>query len=189
MINYDDFRLIPTVNMTFEEKLYTIIKLLLFIGFITTLIFNDVRYILFNFIIIIILYITYLYYTDNVKKLKEDLYNSNLTIMDNKKCVIPTKNNPFMNPSILDIDNNNFNIKNCSIDNKNINNDLHKKYISNVFKDINDIYGRNMSERQFYTMPSTTIPNDREIYTKWLYNIDKTCKENNGVQCSKNKNI
>ena len=33
---------------------------------------------------------------------------------------------------------------------------------------------------------SGTIPNDRESYEKWLYYRDKTCKENNGIQCYNN---
>ena len=41
-----------------------------------------------------------------------------------------------------------------------------------------------MSSRQFYTNPSTTIPNDQEAFAKWLYyNPEKTCKEGNGLEC------
>ena len=57
---------------------------------------------------------------------------------------------------------------------------------SAIKSEINDIYERNFSERQFYTVPATTIPNDRKSYEQWLYYRDKTCKENNGIQCYKN---
>ena len=54
-MNFEDFRLIPTISMTFEEKLFTIIKLFLFIGIISALIFNDIRYVLFALIILFLL--------------------------------------------------------------------------------------------------------------------------------------
>ena len=33
------------------------------------------------------------------------------------------------------------------------------------------------SQRQFYTMPNTTIPNAQDDFAKWLYANPKTCKE------------
>jgi hypothetical protein len=52
------------------------------------------------------------------------------------------------------------------------------------FSDPTDVYGRNQGQRQFYTMPSTSIPNDQDSFQKWLYYIPgKTCKEGNGAAC------
>ena len=31
--------------------------------------------------------------------------------------------------------------------------------------------------RQFYTMPNTTIPNDQEAFSNWLYGTENVCKE------------
>jgi hypothetical protein len=51
-------------------------------------------------------------------------------------------------------------------------------------RDPTDVFGRNQSQRQFITMPSTGIPNDVDSYQKWLYKIPgKTCKEGNGAAC------
>ena len=44
--------LYPNINMTLDEKLNAIVRLILFIGIIATLIFNDSRYILFVYTII-----------------------------------------------------------------------------------------------------------------------------------------
>ena len=43
--------------------------------------------------------------------------------------------------------------------------------------DVNDVFGKMNSQRQFYTMPSTTIPNAQDDFAKWLYLNPKTCKE------------
>jgi hypothetical protein len=52
------------------------------------------------------------------------------------------------------------------------------------FSDPTDVFGKNQSQRQFVTQPSTSIPNDRESYQNWLYRIPgKTCKEG-GQYCT-----
>lgn len=187
MINLNDFRLIPDISMNFEEKLYTIIKILIFISIISVLLFNDIKILIFLLICSTILYLVYLQYLENLKNNIEYLNDNNIDIIYNDKCIKPIKSNPFMNPTILEFQTNN-NINNCSIDNKKIKNLMNSYFKSNVYKDVNDIYNRNISERQFYTVPSTTIPNDQDKFSKWLYsgNYNKTCKENNGEACYNN---
>jgi hypothetical protein len=34
------------------------------------------------------------------------------------------------------------------------------------------------SQRNYFTMPWTTIPNDQEKFANWLYKNPDTCKEN-----------
>ena len=45
-------------------------------------------------------------------------------------------------------------------------------------QDVDDLFGRYNSQRQFYTMPSTTVPNDQKSFAEWLYKTPETCKEN-----------
>ena len=183
---FNDLRLIPTITMTFEEKLNAILRLFVFIGFISALIFNDVRYVLFVIILFIASIFIYNYY-QSAKKYNENFLDAHdLDVIDNNVCIKPTINNPFMNPTILDYQTNNNTIKACDIDNKKINNQINKNFNKRIYKDVNDIYSRKTSERQFYTVPSTIIPNDQEGYANWLYHRGKTCKENNGIQCSNN---
>jgi hypothetical protein len=52
------------------------------------------------------------------------------------------------------------------------------------FSDPTDVFGKNQGQRQFYTMPSNSIPNDRKSYQEWLYKISGlTCKEGGGAAC------
>jgi hypothetical protein len=54
----------------------------------------------------------------------------------------------------------------------------------NWFSDPTDVFGKTQNQRQFITMPSTTIPNDRESFQDWLYKIPgKTCKEGGRDAC------
>jgi hypothetical protein len=185
-----NFNLKPLINMTFKDKIISIINFIIFVALVLSLIFKNIIYILIALVIIILLFYVYLY-EDNLRiKNKKVLNDHNLEFYDNKICVKPTLENPFMNPSIIDYKNNNNNIKSCSyITNDIVNDNVDTYFKQNVYKDINDIYQKNFSERQFYTVPATTIPNDRESYEKWLYGRPKTCKENNGEQCSINIGI
>jgi hypothetical protein len=50
--------------------------------------------------------------------------------------------------------------------------------------DPTDVFGRTQGQRQFYTMPSTSIPNDQGSYQNWLYLLPgKTCKEGGRNSC------
>lgn len=179
--------LIPNNYMTIEEKINAIIRLILFVGIISTLIFNDSRYILFVIIIMIISIVIYNY--QNEKKLRTEKYlnDNDLDIINNEKCIKPTSNNPFMNPNIVNINyQENSQPKSCSIENRKISNDMKKYFYANVFRETDDIYDKNLLERQFYTVPATSIPNEREKLGDWLYNRGPSCKEENGIQCYNN---
>ena len=178
--------IIPLINMSFKDKLLAISNLIIFLSLIFALIFRNIIFILLGIVLLIFLFYIYLY-DEKVKiNTHETLSNRNLGFYDNKICVKPSVENPFMNPSIVDYSNNNNNIKACPFNNEIINDNINAYFKKNVYKDINDFYERKFSERQFYTVPSTTIPNDRQSYEKWLYYKDKTCKENNGIQCYNN---
>lgn len=178
--------IVPQINMTMRDKLMVIINLIIFIAIILTLIFKKLVFILIALSLIIIIFFIYIY-DEKVKiDTNETLSNRNLAIIDNKICVKPSIDNPFMNPTIIDYYNNNNNIKACDYTNKTIEDNVNNYFNNYVYKDVNDIYNKDFSERQFYTVPASTIPNDRKSYEQWLYYRDKTCKENNGIQCYNN---
>ena len=52
---------------------------------------------------------------------------------------------------------------------------------------MNDIYNNRNSQRQYYTMPNTQIPNDQTSFARWLYATPPSCKEGNGLQCAANQ--
>jgi hypothetical protein len=172
-----NFTLIPTNYMTFEDKMNTILRLILFIGIIATLIFNDYRYLLMIIIIFMMSVFIYNFQMNNIKNAEKFLDNRNLDVVDNKVCAKSTVDNPFMNPSLLDIKHNPNKPAACSIDDN---------FYKRLYRDVGDLYGKMSSEREFYTVPCTTIPNDQEGFGKWLYDRGTTCKENNGEQCYRN---
>jgi hypothetical protein len=65
----------------------------------------------------------------------------------------------------------------CDTTDKNVKQSMDEMFNHNLFKDVNDVFGKMNSQRQFYTMPNTTIPNAQDDFAKWLYANPKTCKE------------
>ena len=73
--------------------------------------------------------------------------------------------------------------KACKINNK-VNEYIDQYFNEDLYRSVDDIYNKNASERQYYTMPVTEIPNNQDKFAQWLYgNDEKTCKEGNLLKC------
>jgi hypothetical protein len=177
---------VPLVNMSFKNKLIAIANLIMLISVIFSLIYRNLIFVLFGIILLIFLFYINLHHEKVKIDTHETLTDRNLSIVDNKICVKPSLSNPFMNPNVVDYNNINNDIKSCPYDNTTIKDNIDAFFKQDLYKDINDIFENNFSKRQFYTVPATTIPNDRQSFQDWLYYRDKSCKENNGFQCYNN---
>lgn len=106
------------------------------------------------------------------------------TYDDGDTTTIPTPRNPFMNVLVDEIKYNPYRPKAASVESPIVKATLDDYFRVNWFSDPTDVFGRNQSQREFITMPSTTIPSDRESYQNWLYKIPgKTCKEGGRDAC------
>lgn len=102
----------------------------------------------------------------------------------NENCTRPTPDNPFMNATMktyLNIDKNNNIIPSqpaCDPNNPDIKKEIDSNFNNNLYNDVSDMFGKLNSQRNFYTMPWTTIPNDPNLdFAKWLYASPQSCKE------------
>lgn len=196
----------PTQDNTLEEKFNAIVRLSIYCFIILFFNKNDTRYIYLPFGIMLLTYYIYSNrvienfdnsVSENIKNVKKETIFDNKSqlipqekkdILDKNKtlksCTKPTIDNPFMNVTMKDY----FNIdpstkkmvdkpEACDINDPSIKKDIKQAFNNNLFKDVNDIFGKMNSQRQFYTMPSTTIPNGQNEFAKWLYLNPKTCKE------------
>jgi hypothetical protein len=95
----------------------------------------------------------------------------------------PTINNPFMNVLMNEYEENPTRGSACH-DRKKIESKFNEKY----FRNIDDIFLKNGADRQFYTTPNTTIPNNQTDFANWLYKQEgDTFKEQYISQHSDNK--
>ena len=97
----------------------------------------------------------------------------------------PTANNPFMNVLVDEIKYNPTRAPAAYGANPLINTQLDDFFRTQFVNDPTDVFNKTQSQRQFYTTPSTSVPNDQDSYQNWLYRIPgKTCKEGGREACS-----
>lgn len=166
----------PTSNMNLISKLNSMTRLSLYVSILLFLYNGNISYF---YIFIVTLIITFLIYKGQVDIQQIDAFK-NLK----KKIIKPTNDNPFMNIQLDDYSKNP-NRSSQKITSS-VKKDIQKKFNNNLFKDVNDVFSRKNSQRQFYTVPVTTIPNDQSGFSKWLYDVGPTCKEGNGIKCDIN---
>jgi hypothetical protein len=97
----------------------------------------------------------------------------------------PSAKNPFMNVLVDEIKYNPTRGPAADVVEPFISTNLDLMFKTQFVNDPTDVFGRSQSQRQFYTTPSTTVPNDQDSYQNWLYRIPgKTCKEGGREACA-----
>lgn len=157
---------VPTTDMTYVEKLNAITRFVWYASAIMYLLNGDVS-VFFVPIIGMLCMFFLVKWGVNVDGLKEQFKINKIT------CQEPTHYNPFMNALVSDARNRK---KACEYT-SDIKSKINKEFDYNLYKDTDDVYGANNSQRQFYTMPSTTFPNGQSEFANWLYKPEPTCKE------------
>lgn len=157
----------PDKHLEYNNKINSLIRFSIYYT-ILIIIFNyNIKYLYLSLFLIIISYILGNY---NIEKFIE--------------CKKPTIDNPFMNYTLSDLINNN-NIKACKYDN--VKKEIKKNFRKDLFTDSSDIWGKYISDRNFYTLPNTDIVNNQTEFAEWLYGDNGKCKING--ECLKNRDV
>lgn len=190
----------PTNCMNYKTKVNSLVRGSIYIGIILSVLKKN--YLMLYIPLITMLMTLILYYlreinqdTDKrIQELNEETnmnspINNNLVdnALNNKikenfvnqVCQPPTTNNPFMNALPFDKRSRS---NACPVNEEN-KNKIESIFNVNLFREVGDIFNKQHGQRQFYTMPSTTYPNNRDKLGDWLYKTPPTCKEGNGAAC------
>lgn len=159
----------PTEDMTYFEKLNAITRLSIYSSVL--LYMYKKEYYFFYFPLFIIGLTLYMYKTNS-----SDSCNVTENFSSCDTCTKPSQTNPFMNVLMQEYTDNPNRGKACSIEETEA--DVEKKFNHNLYRRVGDIWQKNNNQRQFYTMPNTTIPNKQKEFAEWLYKIPRpTCRE------------
>jgi hypothetical protein len=176
----------PTYQMTFIEKLNAITRLAIYLGLALYLVSSNYNWLYLAVLIPIFTIFMYKTQRENI-----ETYFNNYDSLENAineaelltpETVKPTVNNPFMNINLITDDRTRAPAT-PSWNNDEVMADIEDKFNYNLYRDTGDLYGKNNSQRQYVTMPATTIPNDQTTFAKWLYQTGPTCKEK-AVYCA-----
>lgn len=107
-----------------------------------------------------------------------EIYSTEEIIKANKhQCRRPSVDNPFMNPLTNDFGTENV-PQACNVEDEEIKNEAVNFFNEDLYRDLDDLWDKKNSQRQWYTLPSTKVPNDQINFAKWCYSMPATCKEN-----------
>jgi hypothetical protein len=96
----------------------------------------------------------------------------------------PTSRNPFMNVLLGEMKYNPSRPEAAPVNEPSVKQTIDDYFRVQWFSDPTDVFGKNQSQRQCVTQPSTTVPNDQGSFANWLYRIPgKTCKEGGRAAC------
>jgi len=182
----------PNITMTLVEKLNAIFRMSIYLSILLYLLTNNYLYL--YIMIIIGIFTCYIYYNqkDNIEMYFNTINNSDNNIIseriidNNSNNIEPTTENPFMNINLI-TDNKEKPSAPPSWNSDKLQKKIEDKFGYNLYRDVGDLYGKSNSQRQYYTAPSTTIPNNQTSFAKWCYGVGPTCKES-AIYCSPEMN-
>ena len=167
----------PSKFQNHEDKISSLLRFILYSGTLLSLHHQNSSYVLVAVILIFLIAICI--ENKNYKPKKNNVHRfTNPQLMKNvqQDCQKPTEENPFANVMLTDYTDNPDRPPACSSDE--VADDIDKKFRKNLFMDIDSIYQKENSERQFFSTSNTTIPNDQVNFARWLYEPELNCKTN-----------
>jgi hypothetical protein len=204
-------KLLPSENDTvFAEKINSLVRLSLVVGILASLINLNIVFI---FIPLVVMLMTYLVFLYKKKQLKTERLNEAKrlnTIPENDKFLNITEHEKTIlsNKKIRELEKtlgetqcspptrDNIFMNALPYDDRNrysacdyTENKKLKSTIESMFDlphNSDNIFNRNDGRYSFHTLPVTTFPGDRESFAKWAYGRGPSCKEGNGEQCYNN---
>ena len=173
---------LPTKNQTNNEKNNALIRFTIYFTIIILFFNQDTRLLSISIIIILItFFIGKTEEFDSIDKINLDNnLNNNL---NNKTCHNPTIDNPYMNYTVGDLINNPDRLAGCN----NVKPLVRQAFSTRLFSNSSDIWGKFVSDRNFYTMPNTQIVNNQLGLANWCYGGSGKCKTS-GTNCLKDRN-
>ena len=201
----------PSENMTYEQKLNAVTRLVIVITILSYYYTKSVRFLFIGIITLVFIYVLHSYKQneDNKKKkvvkIDENFDNANVGKIKNiihKQAQFqqPSPDNPFGNVLNTDIEFHPLRKPAPPAFNENVNKQIleqAKQLVRNsnpdqpditdkLFKDLGDQYTFEQSMRQFVSNPATTIPNDQGAFSDFCYGTMISCKEDNSDACARN---
>ena len=196
----------PLENMTMEEKLNSITRLVLLLTILGYLITKNIKIIVTGAITLFSLVLLYKMKMENTLKtnikdlnIKEGFTNPELYKMLRKNFTEPTVTNPAMNVLLTEIDDNPNRKTAAPCYNKVVEKDMNdktKEFITNnfddktniderLFKDLGDSFVFDQSMRTWKSTPNTTVPNDQKSFAEYCYGDMISCKDGDEIACTR----
>lgn len=174
----------PTKLQSYEEKFNSVTRFILYGGITLSVYYRNTFHVIVS--IALISFMAYLSSMGFVKK--ESFAKGQIPAKHNspnymrrieQDCTKPTSENPFGNILINEYVDDPMRPPACPVED--VEDDMKDKFVEGLYRDVGDVYERENSQRQFFTMPNTSIPNDQASFAKWLFFQNSNCKSDKSV--------
>ncbi len=161
-------KILPSSTMTYAEQLNAVVRLSVYYGVLVSIVKGSPDML---FVPVGVAFVTFLLYRSFVAQGRAEVFSQMSASgggrgSSSASCVKPSKANPFMN--VLNGDDP-YRDAACDPLDPEIKKNVEDKFASSMFYDVDDVWSRNNSGRNFNTTPSTTVPNDQGNFAEWLY--------------------
>lgn len=173
----------PTNEMTMNEKLNAITRLVILLciaGFIAT---QNMNFVWISAVTVACIVVYYKLNLETVETFEKQNFKHHTT---------PTETNPMMNVLLPELNGNpnrksalQYNDKTEKIINDKVKKQIGKNLDPRLFQGVNNELDLEYSMRNFYTTASTTIPNDQEGFGKFCYGDMVSAKEGDPLALAK----
>lgn len=171
----------PSREMTLEQQLNSVLRFAIYFALAIVALKGSMSVI---YVALITALFTFLIYESEVlgKNNKKDLFQAmNVAETSNPRkrhIYKPTKDNPFMNVMVSDYEKFPSRPPAGDWSDPTVKKQINCQFNNGFKRSERDAFSKSASDRQYYTMPSTTIPNNQDAYANWLFsNPKKTYKE------------
>jgi hypothetical protein len=171
--------IIPTRDQSDAERVNAIVRLVLYCSAVVALIRGNAMYLVLGLAIITIVSLSFA--LGGKKKIKNESY-ANLRPDSVKRArkmsSPPTKDNPYSNATVGALLDDPGRAPASGYDSPGVANQQRKFFNQGLFRNLDDVYEKSNSQRQFLTMPSTTAAPDTIAFAHFCAGSrGKTCKE------------
>lgn len=162
---------VPFDGETLKEKLHSTVRFIMLVCLAAAIAHYDV------FLgCLFVLFVGYLKTSCSQKRLPSMPMRPHVTrdgrVVDTANCQLPTDNNPYGNFLMTDYDNPD-RPPACRYDD--VSELVDEKFYRGLYRNANDLYETESSQRQFYQMPVTTVCNDTVGFARALFqDVGKT---------------
>ena len=190
----------PSTEMTFEEKLNAMTRLVILLTGIGFLITKKTKVALSGLVTLGAIILLYLI-KKNKANAKEGYTSRDVYNIMQSEFTKPTTTNPAMNILLTEINDNPHRYEAMPSANPLVEDDINtktKQFVTDnfndekiderLFNDLGDNFTFDQSMRAWHPMPNTTIPNDQKAFTDYCYGDMIACRDetNNEIACVRN---
>ena len=186
-------KFIPQSSDSLETKLNTTLRFIIYFALLMLLFDGSATWAV-SIVVLWMLISTLIYEQERSrnKSTSEQIDNLDVDVdpVTKRVCKKPSRSNPFMNVLMGEYKAFPNRPPACDISNPSTSELANKFYEHNLYTDADDIFKTNtrMNQRQFYTNPATSIPNDQGSFASWLYAPAppgrSVCRDGDGDACA-----